>query len=100
MAKKKDVYVTRDTCVSRVEVYPHAVGIRKFHGCVQYGVAWDGEFASRKLYRKGKGTAELLDSSDCRKRFGFFPRRGQAWLIEYTAKGKMKKTKVDLAFSP
>ncbi len=101
MKKKQDVYVTRDSQGEGVFVFPATVGIRKFHGCVAWGAAWcktdDRTALSAGLNAK---EAECLGTSKCKKRFGFFPRPGTAWLVEYTAKGRMKKSKVDLAFSP
>lgn len=98
----EDVYLTRDTRppFGRVDIVPAALGIRKFHGCVEWGVAW---CAGHREYRISARTDRVVPDIlpvECKARFGFIPRKGTAWLIEYTAKGKMKKTKVDLAFSP
>lgn len=90
-----DVYLTRDTLGRYVYVWPATVGIRKFHGCVVYGAAWNKDGCTRGLYLRGNEYAEYLLPSDCLRRFGFFPEEGEAWLIE----GK-KRTQIYLAFSP
>ena len=104
MNKKKrpiDVYVTRDSYMRCVYIYPAIVGIRKFHGCIAWGAAWcktdDRTSLSARINAK---QAERLDEPQCRTRFGFYPSKGTAWLVKYNAKGKMKKSKVDIDFSP
>lgn len=103
MSKRKqiDVYVTRDSALYYVYVFPAKVGIRKFHGCVTWGAAWNESVDTVFLTaRRNSKLAEGLGEAAFRNRFGFYPRPGTAWLIEYTPKGKMKKPKkVDLAFS-
>ncbi len=101
MRKKKniDVYVTRDSCLETVWLFPHAVGIRKFHGCVAWGAAWQEERDTTHLSSTGRAKAERLTKGECKDRFGFYPHKGTAWLVEYNAKGKMKKSQVDIDFS-
>lgn len=85
-------YVTRDTCSYDVEVYPASVGIRKFHGCVQFGAAWNSSGAIGFLKKEGNSEpVTSLSRYECRKRFGFYPRKGTAWDID----GK-KRTRIDM----
>ena len=88
-------FVTRDSMANQVEIYPVEVGIRKFKGCIQYGAAWDRYNPNIHLYRGKPDRVEKLSDVNCRKRFGFYPQRGEAWFVS----GK-KRTKIDLAFSP
>ncbi len=97
--KKQDVFVTRGSFMNFVRIYPATVGIRKFHGCVAWGAAWCDEHSSVQLTRRGIKVSETIHAEGCRARFGFFPQSGTAWLIEYNAKGKMKKSKVEIDFS-
>ncbi len=99
MGKKKNVFVTRDTVLCRVFVYPERVGIRKFRGCVAWGAAWSKDHDTIRLRKTGPKRAESLSPHECRERYGFYPLKGTAWLVEFDAKGKMKKTKVDIEFS-
>lgn len=94
----KAVWVTRDTGSYDVRVWPETVGIRKFHGCVQYGAAWRAFRCTAFLYKKTGNyiKAELLTKTECKKRFGFFPRTGTAWYINT----KGKRTKEEIDFSP
>lgn len=92
-----DVYVTRDSYSYCVQVWPHGVGIRKFPGCEEYGAAWCQDGPANELSPKGQKRAKTLRASECRERFGFWPKEAGAWLI----KGRHhKRTKIDLAFSP
>lgn len=99
--KKKDVYVTRDTYEDFVRVWPATVGIRKFHGCIAWGAAWRETDFTDLLYgrKNAKSRAGIFLPSACRKHYGFYARPGTAWLIEYDAKDKMKKSKVDIDFT-
>ncbi len=97
--KKHDVYVTRTTYMDHVRIFPAKVGIRKFHGCVTWGAEWKERCCTNRLTRRGTKCAERVYPTECRARFGFFPREGTAWLIEWDAKGKMKRSKVDIDFS-
>ncbi len=103
MNKKRrpiDVYITRDSILDDVYIYPAEVGIRKFHGCVAWGAAWlESADTTFLTARRNSKSAKCLSPYECRERFGFYPRRGTAWLVEYNAKGKMKKSKVDIDFS-
>ncbi len=102
MDKKKrpiDVFVTRDSGESDMLVFPATVGIRKFHGCIEWGAAWSSFSVTEHLYPRRMGRAKWLDEEQCRCRFGFYPRAATAYLIEYNAKGQMKKSKVDIDFS-
>ena len=99
MAKKKDVYITRSTYRHVVVIFPATVGIRKFHGCVAWGAAWHKAFNTERLRARCQRWAETISFGDCRERFGFVPRSGTAWLVEYNAKGKRKKSKVDIDYS-
>lgn len=94
-----DVYVTRGSYMDHVRIYPAKVGIRKFHGCVAWGAAWCENYATPDLTRRGTRSAKRITPDECRTRFGFYPRPGTAWLVEYNAKGKMEKSKVDIDFS-
>ena len=87
-------YVTRDTWDDRVQVWLATVGIRKFHGCVQYGAAWCKEWTTIALRKSGRKISEYLTPKECRKRFGFYPRKGTAWDID----GKKRK-QVDIDFT-
>ncbi len=87
-------YVSRDSHALNVEVRPATVGLRKFHGCVQWGSAWNKNDATLGLVRSRKATAENLWPHECRLRFGFYPGKGTAWFVD----GK-KRTKVDIDFS-
>ena len=89
------VYVTRDSGRDWAEVYPATVGIRKFHGCVVYGAAWNKKFPDCSLYPQKHKLSESLNITDCRKRFGFYPRAGTAWYINTRG----KRSKVDIDFS-
>lgn len=92
----KAVYVTRDSDDDYVEVWPATVGIRKFHGCVQYGAAWSKHSSTGFLEKGYKGYVMEVDENVCRKRFGFYPRAGTAWYIN----SRGKRSKVDIDFSP
>ena len=91
----KAVYVTRDTLESCAEVWPATVGIRKFHGCLQYGAAWCTTQATGSLYLKSLQSSKYLTKAECRKRFGFYPRKGTAWYVN----SRGKRSKVELDFS-
>lgn len=95
-----DVFVTRDIKNSFAEVWPASPGIRKFKSVDNgpyYGAAWKSTGATIYLTRAKTDVAKELTPVQCRKRFGFFPRKDTAWLIE----GK-KRTRVDqdMEFSP
>ena len=100
---KEYVYVSRDSSETVVEIYPATVGLRKFHrlsasgkfrGHVIWGAAWHKEFAVRILDKMFMIFSDRLTKYECRKRFGFYPRKGTAWFVN----GK-KRTKVDINFS-
>ncbi|KKL45842.1 hypothetical protein LCGC14_2351590 [marine sediment metagenome] len=91
---KEYCYVTRDTCEHCVQVFPAAIGIRKFHGCVEWGAAWQKKWATVLLRRRGKKETLFLTPDECCKRFGFYPRKGTAWDID----GKKRK-QVDIDFT-
>lgn len=96
----QDVYVTRGTCQDdEIDLWPATVGIRKFHGCIQWGAAWQPNHMVYELNKNTKKQTGICTLVQCKKRFGFIPRRGTAWLVEYNTKGKMKKSKVDIDFS-
>ena len=89
---KSEFYVTRNTTLPKIVVYPAHIGIRKFHGCVQYGAA-SSSFQARQIFGKN-GWGMWLDFSDCKYIFGFVPKPGEAWLVEGN-----KRTKVDIEFT-
>lgn len=92
----RKVYITRDTDRDYIEVWPDHIGIRKFHGCVQYGAAWNEKRAARILYqRRNSRLAPRMNEENCIKIFGFFSKEDEAWHID----GRGKKTKVDIGFS-
>lgn len=90
------VYVTRSSEDVDVEVWPETVGIRKFHGCTEYGAAWNSSAATGQLSSDGTEYSTCLLPGGCRRRFGFYPRGGTAWHVS----SKGRRTKVDIAFSP
>ena len=92
-----DVFVTRGSRGCNVEVWPAHIGIRKFHGCVEFGAAWKSIYKTIALTPSHSRLSECISPYQCRKRFGFYPRKGTAWLIE----GK-KRTRqdLDMEFSP
>lgn len=90
----EDVYVTRNSGNGRVQVWPADVGIRKFHGCVEYGAAWDKENANIFFGKRSYECSASFTLFWCKLLFGFRPKEGEAWLIE----GK-KRTKVGIDFS-
>ncbi len=90
--KKVDVFVTRASFMESVDVWRATTGIRKFHGCV----CWGNARYSKDYSYVG---SDPMTAAECRKTFGFVPRPGTAYLVEYNAKGKMKKSKVDIDFS-
>ncbi len=98
MKKLKDrlIYITRDTYLDSVEIWPEDVGIRAFDGCVVYGAAWNQKCWTTRLTRRSRRRCELIEKAECRKRFGFYPRAGTAWYIN----GKGKAKQEHLAFSP
>ncbi len=100
MKRQANVYVTRNSYYHTVYVFPHRVGIRKFRGCTQWGAAWCKKHATTWLSNRRTKSAECLSPHECRERYGFYPGEGTAWLVKFDAKGKMKKSKVDIAFSP
>ena len=89
------VYVTKDTDCSHAEVWPATVGIRKFHGCVQYGAAWSKNRCNGALYSDKPGFCERLTEAECQERYGFYPSIAGAWYIAENG----KRTRVSLAFS-
>lgn len=91
----KAVFITRDSLDYGVEVWPELVGIRKFYGCVEYGAAWDSTSATRYLFSKGLQTSKMVDRIECRERYGFYPRPGEAWHVS----SRGKRTKVDIDFT-
>ena len=95
---KEYCYVTRDTGRICAEVWPAGIGIRKVNSRIEYGAAWGKTRATCRLYKSSiVKLSELLTKAQCRKRFGFYPRAGQAWDID----GK-KRTRIDqdMLFSP
>lgn len=90
------VYLTRDSYDNRIEVWPDTVGIRKFHGCNEYGAAHCEIGRTFNLYPKRPSRVESIGRSTCYKRYGFYPRKGTAWWVSATGK---RRVKVDLAFS-
>jgi len=94
--KTKNVYVTRDSGCYSINIWPDEIGIRKFHGCVQYGAAWQENYCSKAFFKASYETGpSILYTNGFKQAFGFLPRSGQAWHIN----GKGKRTKVELAFS-
>lgn len=95
--RKKDefCYVTRASFSTLVYVFPATVGIRKFNGCVWWGAAWCKTGRTVRLSSTGKcRIAKTLIENQCRKRFGFYPGPGTAYLVDGS-----KRTKVDIDFS-
>ena len=89
-----EVYLTRDTGSDDVRVWPVGNGIRKFHGCVEYGSAHCGKDA-KKVLENDRDYPGCIDDPDvCMILFGFYPAEGEAWCVN--GRGR---TKVDLAFS-
>ena len=93
--KTRNIYLTRDTGIDYVEIRPDTVGIRKFHGCIQWGSAWQGRCPSTSLTRRDLRDVPDMYKTECKRVFGFYPRPGTAWHID----GRGKKTKVDIDFS-
>ena len=89
------VYVTRDTYSDCIKVRPETVGIRKFHGCIEYGSAFEKGYATIYLYPRKEGLAKILSKPECKERFGFYPGKGTAWYVNTRG----KRTKVDIDFS-
>ena len=97
----KRVYLTRDKYGSlpkcRIEVYPAVVGIRKFHGCIQYGAA-EHESRCNATFHNERGHLEVakkLTEDDCHVQYCFIPEPGTAWYVDE----KGKHSSVDIAFS-
>ncbi|KKK87243.1 hypothetical protein LCGC14_2755190 [marine sediment metagenome] len=95
MKADKRVYVTRATYSRFVEIWPATVGIRKFHGCVEYGAAWSEDCGTGQLYEDDIERADWADELTCQKRYGFCPGRGTAWYIDQNG----KRTRILLDFS-
>ena len=98
----KEVYITRDSYMDSAEIWPYKVGVRKFQEVgtfpkVAYGAAWSVQ-PTCCLYKNGKSVSKLLTPKECRKRYGFYPRKGEAWLVRET-KNYWYWTKVDIDFS-
>ena len=66
-----DVYVTRDSYTIIVQVWPATVGIRKFHGCVEYGAAWNKSFSTSRLSPVERRSAECHIVSDSSETMSF-----------------------------
>ena len=94
MAKDIRVYVTRSSYSDCVLVFPATVGIRKFHGCIEFGAAWQKKHMTGVLFKNGYLGAKYLNKYECREQFGFYPSPGTAYYVD----GK-KKEKVDIGFS-
>ncbi len=93
--KDERVYITRDTYYELIHVWPATrTGIRKFHGCVQFGTDTESRFCCKYLTKTGFRQAELITPFASKDRYGFVPRKGQA----YYWNGK-KAVKVELEFS-
>lgn len=95
-----DVYLTRDSYDVGVRIFPADVGIRKFHGCIEWGAAWSEK--SRNLYLSARSNkmGPRYRREVCRELYGIYPRPGTAWFITYTPAGRMRKPKkVDIDFS-
>jgi len=83
-----DVYLTRDTySFGNVAVWPVTVGIRKFHGCIEYGNAKYHQYA----YKQG---CRNISTEDCKAKYGFKPKRGTAYNV-YTKEGKVIRERID-----
>ena len=97
----EDVYLTRDTQSpnGRIDVFPARIGIRKFHGCVEWGAAWCAKYRACRISAGSIRIVPDITPVECKKRFGFIPRKGTAWLVECSAKNKIKKTRVDIDYS-
>ena len=89
----KRVYLTRDTYSSYIKVWPATVGIRKFHGCVEYGSAHCSN--STTGYLDGGKYVKIISQLVCKRRYGFCPKKGEAWYISQTG----RRYKEELAFS-
>jgi hypothetical protein len=91
------VYVTRGSYGAYCQVWPAIVGVRKFHGCVVWGAAWKSTSYTHFLFKRSDSwrRAAIMSKSECRKRFGFYPRPGTAWWVS----GKGRRSKVDIDFS-
>lgn len=72
------VFITRDTDNDSVEVYPAVIGIRKFHGCLQYGAACNITAADSSW---PGGYIVYLDEEECIEKYDFFPKEEEAWYI-------------------
>jgi hypothetical protein len=97
MKKKKeksfDVYVTRDTFqYDMVTVWPAELGIRKWHGCVEYGNANDGNRCD------GSG-GKVISTQKCESLYGFVPEKEEAYNVYTIVPGRIKIVKVDIRFS-
>lgn len=93
--KTTNVYVTRDSGSEFIEIWPDTVGIRKFHGCIEWGAAWCASHRTSHLYRTSPRLTGWMHKFYFKREFGFIPRKGTAWHID----GKGKRTKVDIDFS-
>lgn len=90
-----DVYVTRASYGTVVRVFVAEFGIRKFHGCVEFG---DARTKSYCATWRGSERAMDLTLSNCDKLFGFKPPKGSAWECFYGR--KPKRIDQDMDFSP
>lgn len=95
MKKSEYCYVTRDTVGCKVRVWPAEVGIRKFHGCVEYGAAYNEAF--RSGWKGNKKLYDYISTKECKKRFGFTPDKEKAYDIDGSRKQQIKE--VILEFS-
>ena len=94
MKKVDYVYVTRASFSSFIRIWPANVGIRKFHGCVMYGAAWDDEECNYRLTPNGERVVKSVYNYEFLEAHGWCPKPGEAWFVD----GK-KHTKVDLEFT-
>ncbi len=88
-------YVTRDTGSDRIKVWDSAIGIRKFTGCVQYGIASRSGFADDGA---DENFDMIMSVKHCRNTFGFAPEPEEAWLVDGN-KQTIERVDQDMAFS-
>lgn len=74
-------YVCRDSFGGSVKVYPEFTGLKKYKGCCFYvSGLYNNTGEGDELSPKG-GYCMELTASQCKKVFGDFPQKGEAWLV-------------------
>ncbi len=71
------VFITKDSGVTQPHIWPAAMGLKKLHGCVEYG----HKYSYGNVRYSESGTRMQLEKKRCEEIYYDVPATGEAWLV-------------------